>query len=75
MRRVEYSPFFSDLSLSILTNNVEHFYAFLRGFIAEVTRSRKGKPEFFSDALVEQALRFFSTDRGFFKEPSSPRIK
>lgn len=62
MKRVEYSPYFSDLSLSILTGNIERFYNFLRGFTTESGRKAE-KPAFFSQAFVEQALRFFSSLR------------
>lgn len=59
MKWVEYSPYFSELALSILTKDIEHFYNFLRGFAVEKGR-RTRKLKFFSQAFVEQALRFFS---------------
>ncbi|MDW8034557.1 MAG: hypothetical protein RMI79_06480, partial [Nitrososphaerota archaeon] len=58
MKITEYFPYFSELALSILTDNVERFYNFLRGFVTETIR-RTGKPVFFSQAFVEQALHFF----------------
>ncbi len=59
MKLVEYSPYFSELALSILTKDIEHFFSFLRGFAVE-KRRRTRKLVFFSQAFVEQALRFFS---------------
>jgi hypothetical protein len=59
MKWVEYSPYFSELALSILTKDIEHFYNFLRGFTVEKGR-RTRKLTFFSQAFVEQALCFFS---------------
>ncbi|MEM4610899.1 MAG: hypothetical protein QW190_08440, partial [Thermoproteota archaeon] len=58
MKNIEYSPYFSELALSILTDDVVRFYNFLRGFATETAR-RIGKPAFFSQAFVEQVLHFF----------------
>ncbi|MEM0010525.1 MAG: hypothetical protein QXE05_06675 [Nitrososphaeria archaeon] len=60
MKNPEYSPYFSELALSILTDDVVRFYNFLRGFATETAR-RIGKPAFFSQAFVEQALHFFES--------------
>jgi hypothetical protein len=58
MRYAKYSPFFSDLALSILMKDSGRFYSFLRGFATE-TRKEQEKPAFFSEVFVEQALQFY----------------
>jgi hypothetical protein len=58
MKQPEYSPCFSELALSVLTGDIERFYNFLRGFTIERGK-RTGKPAFFSQVFIEQALRFF----------------
>jgi len=63
MKFMEYSPFFAELALAILTKDFGHFYNFLRGFSTETAKdhyvSKDGKPVLFSNGFVEQALRFF----------------
>jgi hypothetical protein len=58
MSKFEYSPYFSELSLSIMTRDPDRFYNFLRGLASEIMR-RENRKEFFSEAFVEQALRFY----------------
>jgi hypothetical protein len=60
MRWSEYSPVFVELSLAILTRDVDRFYNFLRGFATDTARvNRNGVPSLFSVGFVEEALRFF----------------